>query len=166
MNDINITGTEIAYLYLCKRKLWFFRHGIKPENENVNVQIGKHIQETSFEREEKDIPIGEIGVIDWAAFRHGIIHETKKGKSPGQGDEAQVRYYMHWLNSNGINIKEAQIHYPTSRKTHTLEWNPEIDAKVQDDLAECLRVVSLDSPPPLIEFPYCKSCAYQEICFA
>ncbi len=161
-----ITGTEISYLYICKRKLWLFHHGIKPENENINVQIGKHIQETSFKREEKDIPIGEVGVLDWAAFKHGVIHETKKGKTPGKGDVAQVRYYMWWLNDNGIRIKEAQIHYPKFRKTQTVAWSDDANTQALTDMDDCRLVLDQPKPPAIIKYPYCKSCAYFELCYA
>lgn len=165
-NDISITGTEIAYLYVCRRKLWLFRHGIKPENENVNVQIGKHLNETAFSREEKDIPIGDVGVIDWAAFKHGVIHETKKGRTPGKGDEAQVRYYLWWLNQNGINVSEARIHYPKMKKTHTVTWNDEAKLNAEKDISECRQLIEQDIPPPVHRYPYCKSCAYMEICYS
>lgn len=163
---IQITGTEIAYLYICKRKLWLFAHGIKPENENVNVQIGKHIQETAFKREEKEIPIGDIGVIDWAAFQHGIIHETKKGKTPGKGDEAQVRYYLWWLNTHGVNVKESQIHYPVMKKTQTVYWNEESKKQAEEDVNACKTVIGQAVPPAVFKYPYCKSCAYMELCYA
>lgn len=166
MSIQNITGTEVSYLYICKRKLWLFHHGIKPENENINVQIGRHIQETTFKREEKDIPIGEVGVLDWAAFKHGIIHETKKGKTPGKGDIAQVRYYMWWLNKNGVRIKEAQIHYPKLRKMNKVLWNEEAKKHALQDMSGCRKIIDLIKPPEIITYPYCKSCAYFEICYA
>ncbi|MEA2012457.1 MAG: CRISPR-associated protein Cas4 [Verrucomicrobiota bacterium] len=166
MNKPNITGTEISYLYICKRKLWLFRHGLKPENENINVQIGKHIQETTFKREEKDIAIGEIGVLDWAAFKHGVIHETKKGKTPGKGDVAQVRYYMWWLNDNGIKVKEAQIHYPKMRKTETVPWTEEAKDMALHDVDACRKIIALSQPPKIVNYPFCKSCAYFELCYA
>ena len=162
----HITGTEISYLYICKRKLWLFHHGIKPENENINVQIGKHIQETAFKREEKDIPIGDVGVIDWAAFKHGIIHETKKGRTPGKGDEAQVRYYLWWLNKNGIAVNEAQIHYPTMKKTKVVKWNEDTDKQAELDVAACREIIGQAKPPAVCQYPYCKSCAYVELCYS
>jgi len=163
---MNITGKEISYLYVCKRKLWFFRHGIRPELENINVQIGMHIHETTFTREEKDIPLGDVGVIDWASFKNGYIHETKKGKTPGKGDDAQVRYYLWWLNENGIQISEARIHYPKMKQTKTVLWDEDARSQTLKDIEECHKVIRKASPPPLHKYPYCKSCAYMEICFS
>jgi CRISPR-associated exonuclease Cas4 len=164
--SMHITGKEISYLYVCKRKLWLFRHGMRPELENVNVQIGMQIQETAFKREEKDIPIGDVGVIDWAAFKHGIIHETKKGKTPGKGDEAQVRYYLWWLNANGIQAAEAQIHYPKMKKTKVVKWDEEVKKQAELDVVACREIVGQANPPATHPYPYCKSCAYMELCYA
>lgn len=33
-------GKEIYYLHICRRKLWLFNHGIRPEMENDHVRIG------------------------------------------------------------------------------------------------------------------------------
>ncbi|MCM8536729.1 MAG: CRISPR-associated protein Cas4 [Lentisphaeraceae bacterium] len=163
---MHITGKEIEYLYVCKRKLWLYRHGLRLELEFQNVQIGMHIQEATFKREEKDIPIGEIGVIDWAAFKHGVIHETKKGKTPGKGDVAQVRYYMWWLNNNGIRVDECKIHYPKMRQTKSVMWDDEANKAAEKDLAETRQILDQDKPPSIHKYPYCKSCAYQELCYA
>jgi len=163
---MHITGKEISYLYICKRKLWLFRHGLRPELEHTNVQIGMHIQETTFQREDKDIPIGDIGVIDWATFKHGVIHETKKGKTPGNGDVAQVRYYMWWLNGHGIKVDECKIHYPKMKKTESVPWNEEARCQAELDLAACREILDQPKPPAIVKYPFCKSCAYFELCFA
>jgi len=163
---MQITGKEISYLYICGRKLWFFCHGLRPEMENDNVIIGMLLNDTAFRREEKDIPIGDVGVIDWAAFRHGVIHETKKGRSPYQSDEAQVRYYLWWLNNNGIKVSEARIHYPKLRKTHTVKWNDDAEKQTELDIVNCRKLLELPTPPGVANHPYCKSCAYMELCYS
>jgi len=163
---MNITGKEIAYLYICRRKLWLFRCGLRPELENDNVRLGMRLNQTAFPREEKDIPIGEVGVIDWAAFKHGVIHEIKKGRAPGKGDEAQVRYYLWWLNGHGIPAAQAIIHYPKIKKMHPVPWNETAAALAEQDIAAVQTVLAEPSPPPVVHRPYCKSCAYQEICYS
>ena len=166
--QINITGTEMAYLYICRRKLWLFHHGIRPENEHSNVQIGRFIQESTFTRHEnkKEIVLGSIGVVDWAELAKGIIHETKKGKAPAQAEEAQVRYYMWWMRTHGMEIHTAIIHYPKQKRTRELSWNHDMEQAVANDLAEARSVVKATVPPALKVKNICKSCAYQEFCFA
>lgn len=166
--QINITGTEIAYLYICRRKLWLFHHGIRPENEYGNVQIGRFIQETTFTRHEdkKEIVLGTIGVVDWAEINRGIIHEIKKSKAPARAEDAQVRYYMWWMRTHGMNIHTAIIHYPKQRRTRKLPWTQNMEETVLKDLFDARNVVKSPAPPGLNSMAICKSCAYQEFCFA
>ncbi len=161
---MEFTGKELNYLHVCRRKLWLFRHGIRPEMESDLVQLGMLLDEVSFPRQSKEIPIGEVGVLDWADFKDGVIHETKMGKTPGGGDEAQVRYYLAWLNQHGVRAHEAVIHYPRRRATTTVTWEGDAEQLVRQDLVECERVVT-GPIPNAVRRPYCKRCAYEEICF-
>jgi CRISPR-associated exonuclease Cas4 len=161
-----ITATALTYLKICRRKLWLHAHGIRIENENVNVQIGKHIQQTTFDRHEKDIPLGEIGVIDWAEFKNGVLHETKKGKVPSSADELQVKYYMSWMRRNGIEVNMTMIHYPQQRRTKEIGWHENMHEEVDAAVVEAQGIVEQDVPPPVIRLPYCKTCAFHDFCFS
>lgn len=162
----HITATALTYLKICRRKLWLHAHGIRLENAHVNVQIGKHIQNTTFDRKEKDIPLGDIGVIDWAEFKHGILHETKKGKTPAAADELQVKFYMSWMRNHGIAIQGARIHYPKQKRTTEIPWDDAFHDEVETDLTEARHSLDQPQPPPVIKLPYCKSCAFCEFCFS
>ena len=37
----NITGTAINYLYICQRKLWFYRHHLDMEHTSESVDLGQ-----------------------------------------------------------------------------------------------------------------------------
>jgi CRISPR-associated exonuclease Cas4 len=163
-----ITGTEIAYLHVCPRKLWLFHHGIRPENEHSNVQIGRFVQETSFTRHEneKELVLGNIGVVDWAELDKGVIHEIKKGKAPFGAEEAQVRYYMWWLRARGVNVHTCIIHYPKQKRTRVLPWIAEMEESVGADLTKARRIVESSQAPLPAAGTICKSCAYEEFCFA
>ena len=60
MTDKRITGVMIYYYFVCKRKLWYFCHEINMESENENVQLGKLLDEKSYERDEKHINIDNV----------------------------------------------------------------------------------------------------------
>lgn len=55
MTDKRITGVMIYYYFVCKRKLWYFCHEINMESENENVQLGKLLDEKSYERDRKSV---------------------------------------------------------------------------------------------------------------
>ena len=161
-----ITGTEMVYLYLCRRKLWLFHHGVRPENENVAVQIGRHIGESTFKRGKKELKLGEIGVVDWAELGHGIIHETKKSRCPLDADVAQVRYYLWWMRTHGIEVDRCIIHYPKQKRTREICWEENMADDVKADLATARETVTEPRPPPFHKLRWCKSCAYAEFCMA
>ncbi len=168
MSDITITitGTEMVYLHLCRRKLWLFHHGIRPENENVAVQIGKLIGEKSFGRAKKELKLGDIGVVDWAELQHGVIHETKKAKCPMGAEVAQVRYYLWWMREQGMNIDRCLIHYPKQKRTREVVWEDSMRPQVEQDLSEARAIVASPRPPAFNKLKWCRSCAYAEFCMA
>lgn len=163
---ITITGTEMAYLYICRRKLWLFHNGIRPENENVAVQIGRHIGESTFKRANKELKLGDIGVVDWAELQHGVIHETKKAKCPMDADIAQVRYYLWWMRAQNMNVDRCIIHYPKQKRTNEIVWEEGMTQQVEEDLASARAIVSRPAPPPYQPLKWCKNCAYAEFCMA
>ena len=164
MGEMHITGTEVSYLYICHRKLWLFYFFIRMEAENTHVQIGRLIQEETFSRHPKEIPLGDIGVIDWAELSHGIIHETKKARCPQNAEIAQTRYYLWWLRQHNVEVKRCVVHYPKQRKTKTVEWKEEMNMQVMEDLQVICNIVERDTPPNFTRLPWCKSCAYEEYC--
>lgn len=46
--DSEITGIMVYYYFVCKRKLWYFCHGIQMEADNENVQLGKLLDASSY----------------------------------------------------------------------------------------------------------------------
>jgi CRISPR-associated exonuclease Cas4 len=46
---MHITGTHIAYLHTCHRKLWLFANGIQMEHTSNIVAEGKLIGESSYQ---------------------------------------------------------------------------------------------------------------------
>jgi CRISPR-associated exonuclease Cas4 len=58
------TGTEVAYYFVCARKLWFFAHNIQCEQDSDAVRHGKHIHETSYKRKKKEIDVDGYKATD------------------------------------------------------------------------------------------------------
>ena len=96
-NTEHITGTEVAYYFVCARKLWFFAHNIQCEQESDAVRMGRHIHETSYRREKKEISIDGVIVVDWIDHDKKVIHEVKKSASMEKAHTWQLKYYMWYL---------------------------------------------------------------------
>ncbi|HAB54702.1 MAG TPA: CRISPR-associated protein Cas4, partial [Ignavibacteriales bacterium] len=76
-----MTGTQIAYYFLCQRKLWLFLRNIDMEQNSDTVALGKFISESTYEREKHEIHISDDEdeiVLDFYDDKTKTIHEVKK----------------------------------------------------------------------------------------
>ncbi len=60
---MNITGMMVYYYFICQRKLWYFLNEINMEQNSELVSIGKIIDETTYSREKKGIPVERVDDI-------------------------------------------------------------------------------------------------------
>jgi CRISPR-associated exonuclease Cas4 len=157
------TGVEVAYFVICPRKLWFFSHQIQMEQESDAVLAGKVIHEQTYNRMKKERLIDEHIRVDFFD-PSGILHEVKKSRSIEEAHELQLLYYLYVLKQKGISTK-GEINYPTLRRTVTVELTPEKEEKLQKILVEISKIKKLSSPPFVEQFPYCRRCAYYELCW-
>ena len=162
--NIRVTGVMINYYFICKRKLWYFSHGIQMEQEHDNVIIGKLIDENSYGREKKHILIDGIINID---FMDGmkVIHEVKKSKSIEEAAQWQLKYYIYYLKKKGIDGVKGVIDYPTLKQRVKIELTQEDEVEVEKILEEIQGIVSDSKIPDLLNNKVCKSCAYYEMCY-
>ena len=90
MTENDVTGMQVYYYYVCKRKLWYFSKGLTMESENENVKIGKIIDETSYKNMNKHILINNTINIDYIS-EHRLLHEVKKSKKNREGWNCTVK---------------------------------------------------------------------------
>ncbi len=164
MNEnLIITGTQIAYLIVCPRKLWLFSKNISMEHTSELVEIGKIIHENSYSRKRKEINLEGIK-IDLLEAKRGIIHEVKKSKSLEESHLWQLKYYLYYFKKLGIDI-EGIIDYPKLRRRERIKLTDNDAIEIENKLQEIRRVVVLNSMPSVINKPYCKKCSYYEFCY-
>lgn len=162
-----ITGTQIAYYIVCKRKLWFFSHHIQMEEFSDYVLIGKIISEESFKREKyKEIEIGNLKIDYIRVGENIIVNEVKKSRKLEESHIWQVKYYIYRLRKLGLNCLKGIIHYPKIFRKIDIEYKEEEDKnKIEEALLKIKEIINLEKPPPLINKPYCKKCSYFELCY-
>ncbi|MBD1209298.1 MAG: CRISPR-associated protein Cas4 [Ignavibacteria bacterium] len=170
MKPFTITGTHIAYSFICKRKLWLFAHGIQAEHESDAVRLGRHIHETTYERETKELDIDGIIVLDHIDAKAGIVHEVKKSDKMEEAHSWQLLYYLWYLKHKGVTAGDGaplkgELNYPTLRQTSRVELTPEKERELETViLPEIRRVLALPEPPTTVEWKVCKACSYCELC--
>lgn len=170
MKPFAITGTHIAYAFICKRKLWLFAHGIQAEHESDAVRLGRHIHETTYQRENKELDIDGIIVLDHIDAKAGIVHEVKKSDTMEEAHSWQLLYYLWYLKQKGVTAGDGtpfkgELNYPTLRQTSRMELTQENERELETViLPEIRRVLALPEPPTTVEWKVCKVCSYCELC--
>jgi CRISPR-associated exonuclease Cas4 len=165
---LNTTGTHIAYLHTCHRKLWLFAHGIRMEHTSDIVAEGKLIGETSYsDRTKKYTELELNGIkIDFYDAKNKVIHEVKKTDKVERAHIAQVKYYLYMLSKNGIEGASALLEYPKMRQTQIVEWEEGDEALVSTYIQEATAIINQPYCPPLVRLSICKKCSYYDFCYA
>ncbi len=164
MSDLTkFTGTEVGYYFICRKKLWWFHHGIQMERENDRVKLGKLVHENSYNRQKKEISIDGKIVLDWQS--DGVIHEVKLSDKMEAAHEFQLLYYLYYLKQKGVENLKGQIDYPKLRQTQTVELTHEKEAELETALTEMEKITAAEKPPEVEFMKICNSCSYAELCW-
>lgn len=159
-----ITGVMIYYYFVCKRKLWYFCHEINMEAQNEKVMLGKLLDESSYQRDEKHINIDNIINIDFVRECREL-HEVKKSKAVEEAGIWQVKYYLYYLKQRGVDGMKGKIDYPLLKKTLVVELSEEDIEKLDQVIKEIVEIKKQENPPEFLVMKLCKNCAYYDLCF-
>jgi CRISPR-associated exonuclease Cas4 len=165
---MTITGTHIAYLHLCHRKLWLFANGINMEHTSDAVAEGKLIGETSYkDRALKFTEVEMDGVkIDFYDAKNKIVHEVKKSNKVEYAHMAQVKYYIYKLKQHGIEGVTGIIEYPKLKQREEVFLTDDDETNIRDWMQQVENIVSNEHCPAVIRARICKSCSYENFCYA
>jgi len=159
-----ITGSQINYYFVCKRKLWFFSKDLSMEQTSELVALGQLLHELSYGKESKGVEIGLVK-FDFINKRNKIIiNEVKKSNKIEDAHKWQVLYYIYILKRKGVQA-EGLIRYPKLKKIEKVKLTLEKEEKIKQILRKISEVLSLPNPPEVVKKPYCKNCSYYELCF-
>jgi CRISPR-associated exonuclease Cas4 len=170
LREAHITGTEVHYLVLCPRKLWWFAHGVEQEHVGEtqaaqNVALGQHIHAESYPgKARKEIMVDDLLRLDF--MESGAVHEIKKSRGGQRATHYQLLYYLYYLkHEKGIETTGV-IDYPKERRRETVALTPDLEAEVAATI-ERLEATRAAEHPPEVASPMsvCKKCAYQDLCW-
>ncbi|MBZ0181349.1 MAG: CRISPR-associated protein Cas4 [Melioribacteraceae bacterium] len=159
-----MTGTQIAYYFLCHRKLWFSSNHIELEQFDENVALGKFISESTYERQKHEIKIDDI-VLDFYDSKNKVIHEIKKSDKMEEIHVWQVKHYILVLENKGVLGVTGVIDYPKLRQKVEVVLTDYDREKLIEIEGEIINIINLTCPPNTIDKPFCKKCAYFDLCF-
>lgn len=163
LSDFKVTGTQIHYLMVCKRKLWLFSHQIGLEEESELVRSGKVLHETNYlSKKQKELEIDNLIKLDFIDGNY--VGEVKSSSKMLEADKAQLYYYLYLLENMGIN-RIGKIHYPKEKRVDELVLTDQVRADILNWLKEVEKINQLKKPPKKEKFPYCNKCSYYEFCW-
>ncbi|MEU3168730.1 CRISPR-associated protein Cas4 [Streptosporangium sp. NPDC006930] len=158
----DVGGTHIKYLYHCRRQLWLFLRGIRPEHLSAAVQMGEAVHDTTYTRATPvDLGAARLDFVDGQRW----VHEVKSSSRPTSADEAQARHYCHRLHRVGVDAKGAVLHYPKTRRTKRLDYTEKASAQAEADIAMVLETAALSTSPPRLARNACKGCSFIDYCW-
>ncbi|EAF4383337.1 Dna2/Cas4 domain-containing protein, partial [Listeria monocytogenes] len=132
---MRINGTHVYYYFVCKRKLWCFSKEIRMEHLDENVQLGKLLDESSYNRDKGQVMIDETVNIDFIKDWK-VLHEVKKSKAIEEAGIWQLKYYMYFLKQKGIIIEKGVVDYPKLRQRETIFLTTEDERKIEKILVD------------------------------
>jgi CRISPR-associated exonuclease Cas4 len=157
------TGTQVNYYFVCKRKLWFFSHGMELESDSDLVLLGKLLHEHGYKRRLKEVEVGRIK-IDFIEKRDEI-HEIKRSRKIENAHVYQLLYYIYYIKKLTDKVMKGIINYPLLKKIVSIELTKEKEQEIEDILQEIRNIIEMDKPPEAKWVKYCKTCAYRELCW-
>ena len=166
LNQPNITGTAINYLYICTRKLWFYQNHIEMEHTSEYVDLGQLLHEESYPREKRrEWDIDNRVQIDFID-KHGVLHDIKAGPAMETAHIMQICYYLYLLKQKGTSNRKGVINYPRQRRTTEVELTAEKEQEVETAIEKVGEIAASPTPPHADYMKICKSCSYQELCWS
>ena len=161
---MRITGVMVQYYFICKRELWFFSRNLNFDFENDDMLIGRIIHGESFERDWKEVFLGNAR-LDVVKRRGKIrVIEVKKSSKLEEPAKWQLKYYIYLLREAGVE-SEGVVSYPNEGRREMVELTEEDVKTLERTFKDIERVISLEKPPKAEKRPYCKRCAYRDFCW-
>ncbi|MFE9427914.1 CRISPR-associated protein Cas4 [Kitasatospora sp. NPDC006697] len=162
IDEADVGGVHIKYLYHCQRQLWLYARGLRPEHLSAAVQFGEAVHETSYTRN-SPVDLGAAR-LDFVDGRHWV-HEVKSSSRPTPADQAQGRHYCYRLQQIGIDAQGTVLHYPATRRTQRHPFTEQEAEQAEADIQQVLAVCAQASSPDRLTRSDCRGCSYTDYCW-
>jgi CRISPR-associated exonuclease Cas4 len=160
-----VNGTLIWYSYICDREVWFIGHQIEAPQDNPLLEKGRAIHEVFYSQYTKELLIDNTIKIDIVKGRE-LIAEIKSSSKHLKSAIMQLAFYLYYLKKHkGVELR-GKLSIPSERKTVEVQLSEPLERELEEKIKSIEDILSLPKPPPPVKIPYCKNCAYKEICWA
>ncbi len=155
-------GVHIKYLHHCRRQLWLYSRGVRPEHLSARVLLGEAVHDTAYARfQPVDLGAAKLDHLDGDLW----VHEVKSSRRPTAADEAQAVHYCHRLVAVGVEARGAVLHYRPTRRTVRLPFDESRRAAALADIDDVLAVVAQPVAPDRLDLSRCTGCSFFDYCW-
>ncbi|MDK2805644.1 MAG: CRISPR-associated exonuclease Cas4 [Thermoanaerobacterium sp.] len=161
-----VTGSLMQSYSICKRQVWLMAHQIIPDQEHPYIEMGRLIDDISYDRDRKKINFENV-VIDLVRNDNGnlLVGEVKKSSKAVDSARLQLLFYLYKLKESGIDAK-GQLFFPEERKKVDVCLTSEAELEIINAMKDITDIMSKDKAPSFEKIPYCKNCGYKEFCLS
>lgn len=166
MTQVHLTGTVFYNFMICLRKAWLMQYQISPEHEHDLLEMGRLINEATYERAEKEWELPGMKVDQ--IRREGdelVLGEVKKSSKGLDASILQLAYYLHRLTQEKVKAR-GEILIPKERKKIPVILDDALKNKLTQATEEIEKLLVNPSPPKARWIAYCPNCAYSEFCWS
>jgi len=161
-----ITGTLVQSYSICNRQSWLMSRQIVPDQDHPYIEIGRLIDNESYERDRKKIDLENM-VIDLIKIKEEslLVGEVKKSSNAEESARLQLAFYLYRLKEVGI-VAKGVLLFPKERRRIPMELDAELEEKLKEMFSEIEAIIQNPLPPPPKRIKYCTHCAYREFCWS
>jgi CRISPR-associated protein Cas4 len=165
-SELRVTGTMVWYYYVCQREVWLMAHQLEPDSEDDNLEYGRFLHQHAYKRQKKEISIGHA-VFDLFRVEGDklVIGEVKKSSKHLESARMQLLYYLRELKRMGVDAV-GELRIPEEKRVINVSLDEETEEELERAERDILRIIYLDRPPKAKKIPWCRSCAYRELCWS
>lgn len=166
--DISLPPSIYNAYFICQRQAWLMFRQLTADQHHSNIEIGRHIDDTSYEREKKKIYLADISAMVDMITKRGdeyFVAEIKKSSKRLDNAIIQLKYYLYLLRSKSVNVK-GMLKIPREKKNIEVELSDEDIKAIEKNIKMIFYMIYRDSPPDRINKKICTKCAHYEFCWA
>jgi CRISPR-associated exonuclease Cas4 len=138
------------------------------EQTSDTVALGKFISDSTYERQKHEIHISDDEddiVLDFYDEKTKTIHEIKKSDKMEETHIWQVKFYISVLEKKGVEGVTGEIDYPKLKQKVKVELTEKDRIELNNIRNEIKNILQSVTPPDVINKPFCKQCAYYDLCY-
>jgi len=165
-SGLKVTGTLVWYYFVCRRQVWLLGHGVEPDSEDDNIQIGRHVQETAYARQKKEVSLerAKLDILDTPGG-DVVVAEVKKSSRHIESARMQLAFYLRELEAKGIDAR-GELRFPLERRVEPVELTDRLRQALDETERAVTMILRLPAPPPARKVRWCRRCGYAELCWA